>query len=153
MCSSPAAPNINGAAGTAGSVVPPAQASRSFCTGDSRSDFPKASEPWILSGCARKSVIPFASSQIQQQQHSRQDHQLDVRCESSPVKLNELYRFHINVLPIDWRARKRAVDPVEQLLLTLTMGMPRMPSSYTARFPLVDSPNTYPTSPSSKPHK
>ena len=27
-----------------------------------------------------------------------------------------------------WRARNRAVDPVEQLLFTLTIGMPVMPT-------------------------
>jgi hypothetical protein len=37
-------------------------------------------------------------------------------------------------------ARYSAVDPVEQLLLTLTTGMPVMPNSYTARWPEVDSP-------------
>ncbi|SHU01658.1 Uncharacterised protein [Mycobacteroides abscessus subsp. abscessus] len=38
-----------------------------------------------------------------------------------------------------------AVDPVEQLLLTLVTGIPVMPSSYTARWPEVDSPAQYPT--------
>jgi len=28
-----------------------------------------------------------------------------------------------------WRARKSAVDPVEQLLLTLAIGIPVMPTS------------------------
>jgi hypothetical protein len=43
-------------------------------------------------------------------------------------------------LAIAWRARNSAVDPVEQLLLTLKIGMPDMPSGYTARWPLVESP-------------
>jgi hypothetical protein len=34
----------------------------------------------------------------------------------------------------------RAVDPVEQLLLTLYTGMPVMPMSYSARCPHVESP-------------
>ncbi|MNH27944.1 hypothetical protein D3C79_880740 [compost metagenome] len=38
------------------------------------------------------------------------------------------------------RARYRAVEPEEQLLLTLMMGTPVMPTSYTARWPLVESP-------------
>jgi hypothetical protein len=39
-----------------------------------------------------------------------------------------------------WRARNSAVEPVEQLLLTLTTGMPVMPTSYSARWPAVESP-------------
>ena len=35
-----------------------------------------------------------------------------------------------------------AVEPVEQLLFTLAIGMPVMPSSYSARFPDVESPAT-----------
>jgi len=41
---------------------------------------------------------------------------------------------------IAWRAMNRAVDPVEQLLLTLMTGMPVRPSPYTPRCPLVLSP-------------
>jgi hypothetical protein len=41
-----------------------------------------------------------------------------------------------------WRARNSAVEPVEQLLLTLTTGMPVMPTSYSARWPAVESPYT-----------
>ncbi|SHY08067.1 Uncharacterised protein [Mycobacteroides abscessus subsp. abscessus] len=43
------------------------------------------------------------------------------------------------------RVTSGAVDPVEQLLLTLVTGIPVMPSSYTARWPEVDSPAQYPT--------
>ena len=39
-----------------------------------------------------------------------------------------------------WRARNSAVEPVEQLLLTLTIGMPVMPTSYSAVWPQVESP-------------
>ena len=39
-----------------------------------------------------------------------------------------------------WRARNSADEPVEQLLLTLTTGMPVMPTSYSARWPAVESP-------------
>ena len=39
-----------------------------------------------------------------------------------------------------WRARKRAVDPVAQALLTLTMGIPVSPTLYSACWPLVESP-------------
>ena len=38
------------------------------------------------------------------------------------------------------RARKSAVEPVEQLLLTLTMGMPVIPTPYSAFCPAVESP-------------
>ncbi|MNV45286.1 hypothetical protein D3C71_1370760 [compost metagenome] len=38
------------------------------------------------------------------------------------------------------RARYSAVEPVEQLLLTLTTGMPVMPTSYSAVWPQVESP-------------
>jgi hypothetical protein len=34
---------------------------------------------------------------------------------------------------IAWRARYSAVEPVAQLLLTLKIGMPVMPTSYNAR--------------------
>ena len=37
---------------------------------------------------------------------------------------------------IIWRARYSAVEPLEQLLLQLMMGIPVMPSSYSARLPL-----------------
>ena len=43
-------------------------------------------------------------------------------------------------LSMAWRPRNRAVEPVEQLLLTLTMGMPVMPTWYSAFWPLVESP-------------
>ena len=33
-----------------------------------------------------------------------------------------------------------AVDPVEQLLFTLTIGMPVIPTAYSARWPAVESP-------------
>ena len=39
-----------------------------------------------------------------------------------------------------WRARYSAVEPVEQLLLTLTIGMPVMPTPYSAFWPQVESP-------------
>ncbi|MCY1376282.1 hypothetical protein D9M69_637600 [compost metagenome] len=39
-----------------------------------------------------------------------------------------------------WRARNRALEPVEQLLLTLRTGMPLMPTSYRAAWPQVESP-------------
>jgi hypothetical protein len=39
-----------------------------------------------------------------------------------------------------WRARNSADEPVEQLLLTLTTGMPVMPTGYSARWPQVESP-------------
>ncbi|MNQ89578.1 hypothetical protein D3C85_1048900 [compost metagenome] len=39
-----------------------------------------------------------------------------------------------------WRARYRADEPVAQLLLTLTTGMPVMPTRYTAFWPQVESP-------------
>ena len=38
------------------------------------------------------------------------------------------------------RARYSDVEPVEQLLFTLTIGMPVSPSSYIARCPAVESP-------------
>ena len=38
------------------------------------------------------------------------------------------------------RARNSAVEPVEQLLLTLTTGMPDRPTSYSVRCPQVESP-------------
>ena len=41
-----------------------------------------------------------------------------------------------------WRAMYSAVEPVEQLLLTLTMGMPVRPTSYSAVWPQVESPYT-----------
>lgn len=41
-----------------------------------------------------------------------------------------------------WRARNSAVEPVAQLLLTLKMGMPLMPTPYSARWPAVESPYT-----------
>jgi hypothetical protein len=40
------------------------------------------------------------------------------------------------------RARKRALDPVEQSLFTLTIGIPIRPSPYSARCPAVESPKT-----------
>ena len=39
-----------------------------------------------------------------------------------------------------WRARNSAVEPEEQLLLTLTTGIPVMPTSYRTRWPQVESP-------------
>ena len=39
-----------------------------------------------------------------------------------------------------WRARNSALEPVEQLLLTLTMGMPVTPTLYSAAWPQVESP-------------
>ncbi|MCY1423470.1 hypothetical protein D9M71_391810 [compost metagenome] len=39
-----------------------------------------------------------------------------------------------------WRARNRAEEPVAQLLLTLSTGMPVMPTRYTAFWPQVESP-------------
>ena len=38
------------------------------------------------------------------------------------------------------RARNSAVEPLEQLLFTLMIGTPVMPTSYSARWPLVESP-------------
>ena len=38
------------------------------------------------------------------------------------------------------RAMNSALEPVEQLLLTLTTGIPVSPSWYTERWPEVDSP-------------
>ncbi|MOA47713.1 hypothetical protein D3C78_1703740 [compost metagenome] len=39
-----------------------------------------------------------------------------------------------------WRARNRAEEPVAQLLLTLSTGMPVMPTRYRAFWPQVESP-------------
>jgi hypothetical protein len=52
-----------------------------------------------------------------------------------------------SALPLStaWRARNSAVDPVEQALLTLTIGMPDSPSGYSACCPEVVSPITKPT--------
>ncbi len=41
-----------------------------------------------------------------------------------------------------WAPSMRAELPVEQLLLTLKTGMPVRPTSYTARWPQVESPKT-----------
>ncbi|MOA42319.1 hypothetical protein D3C78_1643580 [compost metagenome] len=41
-----------------------------------------------------------------------------------------------------WRARNRAEEPVEQLLLTLITGIPVMPTRYRAFWPQVESPYT-----------
>ncbi|MNC74692.1 hypothetical protein D3C75_1260920 [compost metagenome] len=38
------------------------------------------------------------------------------------------------------RARYSALEPVEQLLLTLTTGMPVIPTSYSTVWPQVESP-------------
>ena len=39
-----------------------------------------------------------------------------------------------------WRARNSALEPVEQLLWTLMIGIPVIPSSYRQRWPYVESP-------------
>jgi hypothetical protein len=44
--------------------------------------------------------------------------------------------------PIARAVSHRAVEPVEQLLLTLVIGIPVSPSSYMARWPEVESPYT-----------
>ena len=41
-----------------------------------------------------------------------------------------------------WPARNSAVGPAAQLLFTLTIGMPLMPTGYSARWPQVEAPDT-----------